>query len=864
MLSYRRLKQSANFMGVTFSRCILGLGVSMAAFGLLAGCGGSSSSAVLNTPPTATLSTTALAFPNTAAATTSAPMSVTISNTGSSSLTVTGVTLAGANASAFSISQNACTTVASNSTCTIQVTFTPPAAASYLASISIADNATGSPQTVTLSGTGIPGAPGISFAPTTLAAGQILSGSVAPMTLTVNNTGTGPLTVSGTSITGTNAGTFSITSNSCTTPVAAGSSCQIVITFSPTTTGSFSATLSVSDNVTGSPQTLPLTGSATTESNSCTSTNITSPVQTPPTTNYAGTAFSGKVMAGALPVMGATVNIYAAGTTGNGSAPTLLNTQTTSSAGTFSVPASFTCPYSNSVLYAVSTGGTVGANPTANSGLELATVLGTCNSLTGSPTFTINEVTTAATAWSMAQFMSAGGKIGATSTNSIPTNNTSGIVLAAGTFANLVNPLSGSAPGTYFPANGTAPTAKINSLANILNACTASGSNTSAACTQLYNNTVTSSIYQNTLDAAMYLVQYPGNNVAALYTLSATSTAFAPALTAAPVDWTLFVTYSGGGMVDPSAVSIDSTGRVWVANYFSVASLFSNIGSPVFASGITGNNLQNSYGGSVDVNDVMWITNEQSSSLNSGLGTVTLLNSSGASPNTYSTGGLDFPIAVAFDTSALSWIVDYGNSHLTILNNAGTPQSGVTGYTSGQYIFPVAIAVDSKCNAFVTNQSSNTITFTSADGTTFGSYITGNGPSGIAIDGTNNIWVANYYGDSIGLVTSSGSVASGSNGFTGGGIDHPQGIAVDGKGTVWVANYRSPVGHRCIQSRCLAFARGRLGSRCRHGGTLRRSHRRQWQPVGNELRKQHTDGVRWTGRPGKNTSVRTCPRSIMG
>jgi hypothetical protein len=288
--------------------------------------------------------------------------------------------------------------------------------------------------------------------------------------------------------------------------------------------------------------------------------------------------------------------------------------------------------------------------------------------------------------------------------------------------------------------------------------------------------------------------------VNALFTLIGTNTAYSPALSAAPVDWTLFVIYAGAGMNDPSAVAIDSTGRVWVANYFSVASVFSNTGSPVFANGITGYNLENSYGGTVDFNDLMWITNEQSpGSINSGLGSVTLLNSSGASPATYGSGGLDFPIALAFDTSGLGWVVDYGNSHMTILNNSGTPQSGTSGYTTAQYIFPVAVAVDSKCNAYVTNQSSNTVTFTSADGTTFGSYVTGNGPSGIAVDGTNNVWVANYYDNSLGLVTSAGKVGSGS-GFTGGGIDHPQGIAIDGKGSVWVANYRSLAGQSSVLS----------------------------------------------------------------
>jgi len=749
-------------------------------------------------------SSLSLAFPNTAVTVTSAPMTVTVTNSGSATLTISSVTITGANASVFAISQNTCTTVAANASCTIAVTFTPPAAAGYLAAVTIADNATGSPQTVSLSGTGVPSGAGISFSPTALAAGQILSGSTAQMTLTVTNSGTSSLSISATSITGTNAGSFAITSNGCTNAVSAGNVCQMTVNFSPTSTGSFAATLNVTDNAPASPQTVALSGTAVTESNKCGTPNTTSPLQTPPTANYAGKTFNGTVMAGSLPVIGATVNIYAAGTTGNGSAPTLLGTQTTSSSGSFNIPAGFNCSYSNTVLYAVSTGGKAGTSGTVNSGLVLAAVLGTCNSLTGTQTFTINEVTTAATVWSMGQFMAAGGKIGATTTNSpsIPTNNTPGIVLAAGTFANLVNVLSGSAPGTYFPANGIAPTGRINQLANLLNTCAASSGNLSTACVQLYANTSTSALIPtNTLDAAMNLVDNPGNNVSTLYTLSTASTAYSPGLTAAPMDWTLFVNYSGGGMDDPSAVAVDSTGRVWVANYFSVASLFSNTGSPVFAGGITGNYLQNSYGGSVDVYDVMWITNEESPYyINTGLGSLSLLNSSGSSTATYGAGGLDFPIALAFDTSALSWIVDYGNSHVTITNNSGSPQSGANGYTSAQYIFPVAVAVDSRCNAFVANQSSNTITFTSADGTTFGSYVTGNGPSGIAVDGSNNVWVANYYANSIGLVTSSGSVASGSSGFTGGGIDHPQGIAIDGKGTVWVANYRSPAAQNSVLS----------------------------------------------------------------
>lgn len=483
--------------------------------------------------------------------------------------------------------------------------------------------------------------------------------------------------------------------------------------------------------------------------------------------------------------------MYAAGTTGNGSAPvTLLSSSLTpDSTGAITVPGTYTCPSSGSIVYLVARGGHVGSGAT-NSGIVLASVLGPCSTISTSSSFTINEATTVAFAYAMAQFLSPGGNLGGASTN------TSGIKLAAAAAANLVNMSTGAQPGTTFPqTTGTAPTATINSLANLLNACIVSSGSSSTACTQLYSSaSVSGNTPSNTLDAVLNIAKHPGNNVAALYTQSAASTAYTPVLAAAPSDWTMFVTYAGGGMNDPSALSIDSAGNVWVANYFSVASLFSNTGTPMVANGITGDNLYSSYGIAVDANDTAWITNEQSSGgINGGLGSMTLLsNASGSvTANTYGAGGLNFPISVAIDTGATSWIVDYGNSHLTLMDKTGSPLSGVSGYTTNQFIFPVAVAVDSKRNGYVANQSSNTITKVARDGSSFTSYVTGSGPSGVAVDGSDNVWVANYYGDTVNLVSSTGNVSS-TGGFTGGGINHPQGIAIDGSGTAWVANYRGP------------------------------------------------------------------------
>ncbi len=501
------------------------------------------------------------------------------------------------------------------------------------------------------------------------------------------------------------------------------------------------------------------------------------------------TAFTGKVLAGTSPVVGASVQFYAAGQAGNGAPPTLLTAAvTTDSTGSFSIPASYACSSSTAITYLVASGGQVGSNG-ANSDIQLMSSPGACSSITTTSTYIVNELTTVASAYAFAQFLGAGAHLGSSSTN------TAGITLAAGTLANLVNITTGVAPGPAFPSTGTAPTAKLNSLANALHACLVSTGSGSSACSSLLS--AVSSVFPSstTLDVMQALAKNPGTNVTAVYNLTTASSAYTPVLSAAPADWTLFVTYTGGGMNDPTALSIDSKGNVWAANYFSTASLFTNTGAPVFPAGITNSSLGLIYGGTVDANDVMWLTNEPGPA-----NSISLLTAGGSVPSgsPYTSGGLNFPISVAVDQTNVSWVVDYGNSHVTLLSNSGAALSGATGYSGvdgaghGNFIFPVAVAVDTNRNGWVANQSSNTVTKVAADGSSFISYITGQGPSGVAVDANNNVWVANYYGDSVGVVSATGSVLSGTSGFTGGGITHPQGIEVDGAGTVWVANYRAP------------------------------------------------------------------------
>lgn len=104
--------------------------------------------------------------------------------------------------------------------------------------------------------------PTVTLSPSSLAFGSVSLGSTAAQTLTLTNTSTVPLSVSSLQISGTNSADFSAV-NSCAT-VAGGATCSIPVTFAPAAVGSRTATLSLNDNATGSPQTVTLNGAGST------------------------------------------------------------------------------------------------------------------------------------------------------------------------------------------------------------------------------------------------------------------------------------------------------------------------------------------------------------------------------------------------------------------------------------------------------------------------------------------------------------------------------------------------------------------------------------------------------------------------
>jgi sugar lactone lactonase YvrE len=211
--------------------------------------------------PTATLSPTTLSFGSVATGVTTSAQTLTLSNTSSAALNISGISIGGTNPSDFAETNTCGATLAAGASCTISVTFTPSSAASFAATVSVADNATGSPQTAALSGSGtIPPAPAATLTPTTLSFGNTVMGATTTaQTLKLSNTGNAVLNLSGISITGTNASDFAET-NTCGETLATDASCTISVTFTPSSVASLAASVSVADNATGSPQTAALSG----------------------------------------------------------------------------------------------------------------------------------------------------------------------------------------------------------------------------------------------------------------------------------------------------------------------------------------------------------------------------------------------------------------------------------------------------------------------------------------------------------------------------------------------------------------------------------------------------------------------------
>ena len=311
------------------------------------------------------LSPSTLTFGSTVAGTAAAAQTVTLTNTGSSPLDISALTISGNFAFDPSTTCSTSAPVSAGSTCVIAAAFTPVASGTQTGVITISDNASGGTQTIALSGVGT--APGVSVTPSSLAFGSTVVGTTAAaQSVTLTNTGTSSLTITALAATGDFALDASSTCST-STPVAVAQSCTIAVTFAPTANGVRTGIVTITDNASGGIQTITLNGTGTLPGVSLSPSNLT----------FGST------------VVGTTAAAQSVMLTNTGSSP--LNISALAASGDFALDASSTCSTSTpvaagatctiAVTFAPSgTGvrtGVVTINDDASGGIQTITLSGT-------------------------------------------------------------------------------------------------------------------------------------------------------------------------------------------------------------------------------------------------------------------------------------------------------------------------------------------------------------------------------------------------------------------------------------------------------------------------------------------------------
>ena len=216
-------------------------------------------------------------FPDTLSGTNSATYAFTVRNTGNVTVTNPSTqSITGPDASSFSITATTCgASLAPGATCTVTTRFNPPGAVTDVprtATLNVSPTFSGTPypDTATLNGNALAQTriPALFDSTNTTPVssfdyGSIGVGALANQTFTLRNTGNWPMAGPNVqSITGPDLGDFTISSTTCGATIAAGGTCQITVSFSPSAAGSRNATLNVTptDATAGSPATIALTG----------------------------------------------------------------------------------------------------------------------------------------------------------------------------------------------------------------------------------------------------------------------------------------------------------------------------------------------------------------------------------------------------------------------------------------------------------------------------------------------------------------------------------------------------------------------------------------------------------------------------
>ena len=217
--------------------------------------------AATGTAPVLSVSPGALSFGSVTVGASSGASTVQLSNTGGAALSVSSLSVGGANPGDFILTAPAMPLqIAAGASASVSLVFKPAASGTRSAVLSVASNA--SSASVTLSGEGATGGPRAQLTPASLDFGAVAVGQSVAKTFTVLSVGTTTLQTSNIQVTGAQAAMFT-SSDADWYTLGPGISVTFTVTFKPTAAGAASAQIEVTSNDPAGKAILPLTGSGT-------------------------------------------------------------------------------------------------------------------------------------------------------------------------------------------------------------------------------------------------------------------------------------------------------------------------------------------------------------------------------------------------------------------------------------------------------------------------------------------------------------------------------------------------------------------------------------------------------------------------
>ncbi len=212
--------------------------------------------------PIALLSAMSFSFGSLPIGQASSAQTLIIASNGGQALSLNKLAITGANPGDFA-ETDTChvpTVLQPGNSCSALIVFSPSATGSRSAALTITSNASPATESAQLSGTGLAPAPAVTLVPGSLDFGTVTQGSSASLNVSVTNSGTAPLHITTVVLGGANANDYNSSSPTCNSAVAVNSACTIIVTFTPLASGLRSATVTITDDSPGSPQTIAVKG----------------------------------------------------------------------------------------------------------------------------------------------------------------------------------------------------------------------------------------------------------------------------------------------------------------------------------------------------------------------------------------------------------------------------------------------------------------------------------------------------------------------------------------------------------------------------------------------------------------------------